>query len=49
MVNESRFSAARLSRFDRVYATAMELVSEAKTSASTAACAASFAGEIACL
>ena len=43
------FSAVRLSRFARVYGTAMELVSEAKTNARTAACAACFAGEIACV
>jgi nicotinamidase-related amidase len=43
------FSAAWLSRFDRVYTTAVELVSEAKSRARTAACAACFAGEIACV
>src|SRR5216684_4772972 len=43
------FSAALLSRFDRVYGTAMELVLEAKTGARTAACAACFPSEIACV
>jgi hypothetical protein len=44
-----RFSRAQLSQFDSVCETAVGFVSEAKTSASTAACAACFAGEIACV
>ena len=40
---------AALSRFDGVCAKAVELASDANTSASTAAYAACFAGEIACV
>ena len=40
---------AALSRFDGVCAKAVELASDANTSASTTACAACFGGEIACV
>jgi hypothetical protein len=43
------FSGGRPSGFDSVYASALGVVSEANTRASTAACAACFAGEIACV
>jgi len=43
------FSGGRLSGFDSFYASALGVVSEANTRASTAACAACFAGEIACV
>jgi hypothetical protein len=35
--------------FENIYASALGLISQANTSASTAACAACFAGEIACV
>ena len=43
------FTGSAFHRFDHSYASAVEFVSEAKTSARTAACAACFAGEIACV
>src|SRR5258705_5669209 len=43
------FSGGRPSGFESIYASALGVVSEANTRASTAACAACFAGEIACV
>lgn len=45
----NRLRRMQLSDFENIYASALRLVSEANTSASTAACAACFAGEITCV